>query len=68
MIKLDSRLEMIGNKKWGELDSRVSIIQGRIYKFSQKKNKKIVVFLQTKIINNLESKYFSMYQTFLHAI
>ena len=59
---------MIGNKKWGGLDSRVSIIQGRIYKFSQKKNKKIVVFLQTKIINNLESKYFSMYQIFLHAI
>ena len=68
MIKLYSRLEMIGNKTCGGLESRVSIIQGRIYKFSQKKNKKIVVFLQTKIINNLESKYFSMYQIFLHTI
>ena len=56
---------MIWNKKWGELISRVSVIQARIYKSSQKKNKKILNFLQTRFVNSLESKYFSMYETFL---
>ena len=58
---------MIWNKRWEKLKSRISIIQARIYKCSQKSNKKILVCLQKKIINNLESKYFSMYQVFLYA-
>jgi hypothetical protein len=67
MLQFYSNLEMIWNKRWEKLKSRISIIQARIYKYSQKSNKKILVCLQKKIINNLESKYFSMYQVFLYA-
>ena len=67
MVKFYGNPEMIWNKKWGKLNSRISIIQARIYKYSQKKNKKILNFLQVKIINNLESKYFSMYHIFLYT-
>ncbi len=54
------------SKKWEKFNSRVEIIQSRLYKLSQSKNKESLFFLQTKIIHDGESKYFSMAQVFLN--